>query len=201
MKNNGFLIAQGGKVVAISAVLTLVLFILCDTLGVLAALFTLFLVYVFRNDSRYIFANSQNILSPVDAVVTAIDSSDAGHRIYCKVSLTGSHKVLAPIGGKFDIKRSQKGLNLDPNSFKASLLNEQAELELENEELHKKLSLKLIAGKCNTSIELSSNENVEQGEAIAVLVDGAAVVTLGADVSLNVKIGDKLKAGQTNLTV
>ena len=40
---------------------------------------------------------------------------------------------------------------------------------------------------------------MEQGEAIAVLVDGVAVVTLGADVSLNVKIGDKLKAGQTNL--
>ena len=100
MKNNGFLIAHGGKVVAVSAALTLILFILCDTLGVLAALFTLFLVYVFRNDSRYIFANSQNILSPVDAVVTAIDSSDEGHRIYCKVSLTGSHKVLAPIGGQ-----------------------------------------------------------------------------------------------------
>ncbi len=201
MKNNGFLIAQGGKIVAISAALTLVLFILCDTLGVLAALFTLFLVYVFRNDSRYIFANSQNILSPVDGVVTAIDSGDEGHKIYCKVSLTGSHKVLAPIGGKLDIKRSQKGLNLDPNSFKASLLNEQAELELANEESHKKLSLKLIAGKCNTAIEFSSNENVEQGEAIAVLVDGAAVVTLGVDVPLNVKIGDKLKAGQTNLTV
>lgn len=199
MKNNGFFIASGGKVVAIAAAITLVLFMICDTLGILAAALTLFSAYVFRNDSRHIFANTQNILSPVDGVVNAIDKDENGHIVYCKVSILGSHKVLAPIEGKFNIKRSQKGLNLDPNSFKASLLNEQAELNISNEELSKNIDIKLISGKCNTPMQINSNEIVSQGEAIATLVDGIVVIRLGNDVKLNVKIGEDLKAGQTNL--
>lgn len=199
MKNKGFFIADGAKVVLSSAALTLVLFLICNTLGVLAAAITLFLGYIFRNDSRYIFANSRNILSPVDAVVSAIDADDKEYKIYCKVSLLGSRKVLAPIEGKLDIKRVQRGLNLDPNSFKASLLNEQVQIELSNEVNLKKVGLKLIAGKYSNAVDITSNEDISQGEAIATLVDGIVVVTLPKDETLNIKIGEKLKAGQTNL--
>lgn len=201
MKTKGFLIAQGNIIVPLAALISFILLFICDTLGILGFILTIFLVYVFRNDSRHIFTNQNNILSPVDAKVIAIDKVDDKIKIYCEVGIFGSHKVLSPISGKLEIKDHKKGLNLDPNSFKGSLLNEQVTFSISNEELAKDIEIELVMGKCSTSIDFSSEKDIQQGETIATMVRGMAVIILEEKYELDIKLADDLKAGQSTLTI
>ena len=189
------IITQGIKYILLSAIVTFVLFLLdLEILSFLALVLTLFLGYVYRNPSRHIFNNDKYILSPVDGIVEAIDNVHGKYKIYCKVSLCDVHNVKAPVGGEMKIKKHHKGLNLDPNSFKGSLLNEQVIFKFHH------LKLKLVGGLCNPSIKFTSKHNVEQGDNIAVLVDGIAIVTIKDTHELDITIGEKLTAGQTKIT-
>lgn len=202
MKTNGFLIAKGNIIVSLAAAASFFLFFICATLGVLGVISTLFLAYIFRNDSRHIFKNADNILSPVDGKVIAIDTAGDQHKVYCEIGLLDSHKILSPISGKLLIKDHQKGLNLDPNSFKGSLLNEQVVFDIFNEELSKNIKIRLISGKCASSIDFTEKEDIEQGETMATLIKGIAVISLDKNsYKLDIKLGDELKAGQTTLTL
>ena len=89
------------------------------------------------------------------------------------------------------IRNHQYGLNLDPNSYKANILNEQISFKFNN------LKLKLIAGICSPKIDFENNAEVKQGDPIAVFIDGIAIITIKEDSNLVIKLGDKLKAGQT----
>lgn len=194
MNNKSIILSQGLKPIIVALVVTLFFIILdLDFLGNIAIIVTLFIVYMYRNPSRYIFENTKHILSAVDGKVTAIDKFDDKTKIYCKVGLLDTHNIKAPVSGELKIKKIQKGLHLNPNSLKASGLNEQVVLKIAG------IKIKLLSGFCNNSIDITNSQNVEQGDNISVLTDGYVIITLKHDEQINVKIGEKLIAGQTVL--
>jgi len=195
MKKDSFILREGYKNITITFVTALffMLFI-SDYLGYIGIFVGIFLVYVYRNNYRHIFKNTQNILAPIDAVVSSIDKVNGKTKIYCKVSLcTNNHVLRAPIDGELKVKKYKHGLNLNPNTYKASLYNEQIVLKFDD------LKVKLISGLCNNKIKRIPNRNVVQGEKITVFLDGLVIITMDEKSKLMVNIGDKLTSGQTLL--
>jgi len=192
MINKNIILKQGYKPLIISLILVVFLeLFITSFLSNIMILITIFIAFVYRNPKKHIFSNTQNILSPIDGKVTAIDYIDNEIKIYCKISLCDTHILRAPENSKLKILKYQKGLNLNPDSYKANLLNEQIVFEFDN------LNLKLISGVCNNSIEYFNDKDVLQGEVIGVFLQGIAIITVNKDVDLNINIGDKITSAQS----
>jgi phosphatidylserine decarboxylase len=135
--------------------------------------------------------NKNNILSPVDATIQAIDIVKGKYKIYCDVGLCDGNSLLAPIDGSINIKFHTQGLNLSSHTYKAQILNNRATIKFNN------LSLKLLAGVCSRKIKLYKKEKIKQCEAFGKFYNGIAIIKVSNKTDLSIQIGDKIKAGQT----
>ena len=199
MNSISFISNRGVKPIIVLITLTIIFSIISDFFGGLFFLLTLFSFYVFRDTKRYIFENSDSVLSPVDGKVIAIDKVDDKVKVYCKVSLCDNHTVRAPFSGEVKVKKYHKGLNLDPNTLKAKTLNEQISYKFISDNKKEYLKLKLISGFFNIGIEKTENKTLLQGDAISFFIDGIAVITVSKESELLVQIGDKISSGQSIL--
>jgi len=194
MKSSSIILTQGYKyIIAIFIVAIITSLLDLEVLSAILYILTFFTLFVFRNPNRVIFKNENAILSPIDAKVSAIDIIDGNKVIYCKVSPCDTHIVRSPSNTTIEIKEFKNGLNLNPNSLKANILNEQMTFKFTN------MKLKLISGICNPKIEYTEDTNALQGEQVAIFIDGLAVITVKDSISLDINIGDKLTAGQSVL--
>ena len=194
MKNNGFILANGYKyIISIFIVAIITSLLDLEVISTILYIVTIFTLFVFRNPNRVIFKNENAVLSPIDGKVSAIDIVNGKKKIYCKVTPCNTHVVRAPLDTNIKVKNLKNGLNLNPNSYKASILNEQITFKFSN------LKLKLISGICNPKIDFTEDINALQGEPIAIFIDGLAIITVKDTVQLDINIGDKLTAGQSVL--
>jgi len=193
MNNLSIVAKEGWKIIAISFGVSIVLRIIdFDFLGNMGLLFTLFLVFVYRNPERSVYSNENEILSPIDGRVSAIDFCNGKMKIYIDVSLCDTHILRAPVDGKFSIDSFNHGLNLNPISFKAKKLNEQMVLKFSH------LKLKLLSGVCNNKIKVyESNKELKKGDRFGLFLHGIAEIDFDDEVSPSVQIGDKIKAANT----
>ena len=190
-KNNQIIFKEGYFKIAIALAIAIFLnLFICDFLSYIAFLITALIVYIYRDPNRHIYRNSKSILSPVDGKIEVIDYIDGKQKIYIKVSLCDSHKVISPVSGQLEIKECKHGLNLNPNSYKAKILNEQSIIRIDD------LEITFISGKCNTQINFINNKIVEQGEELGVFLDGVVILTLKDRKKLKLQSGDKIKYGE-----
>jgi len=194
INSSSIVLESGYKYIAISFVSSLFSFIfICNTLGALLLALTIFIGYIYRNPSKHIYTNSEHILSPINGKVEAIDHTKYTTKIYCKVNLCDTHLVRAPKDGKIDISKIKHGLNLNPYSYKGTLLNEQFEINYDD------MKIKFIAGVCNLTSKVTQKKEMTQGEPIAVFTEGIVVITRVKNENFQLKIGDKLAAGETKI--
>ncbi len=195
----GFISNKGIRPIFILIGLTIVSSLVSEFLGCLFLIITLFSIYVFRDTKKYIYENSDSILSPIDGKVIAIDKIDDKLKIYCKVSLCDNHVVRAPFTCEMKIKKYHKGLNLNPNTLKANSLNEQITYKFSSEDKKTNLKLKLVSGFFNVGIEETQKAKLSQGDEISFFIDGIAVITVKDECNLLINIGDKISSGQSVL--
>ena len=201
MNGISFISKYGFKPIGIVLVLAFISYIAdFEILENIFIILTLVLIYVYRDTSRHVYENHQSVLSPIDGKVLAIDTVDDTYKLYVKVNLCNNHNLRAPFDGGVDIVNSKHGVNLNPNTPKGQLLNEQVELEFAaNDNAKTSLNMKLFSGFCNPKIELKDGvEHTTQGKKIGFFVDGLAIITLNKKPLVN--IGDKLKASQSILS-
>lgn len=194
MKKNNFILGEGYRKIIITFLISIffILFIY-DCLGYIGIIVGFFLLFVYRNTYRHIFKNTQSVLAPIDSTVTAIDYTNGKCKIYCKVSLCNNHVLRAPIDCEVKVKKFTRGLNLNPNSHKASLYNEQTVLKFSD------IKIKLISGLCNHKMKRVKECTVSQGDKVSVFLDGLVVISIPSQTDLMINIGDKLTSGQTIL--
>lgn len=191
MQNN-FILKEGYKYIAITFILALVVkLLICNFLGNLGLLLTIFMLFMYRNPMRDIFTTEHSILAPIDGTIKAIDYKNGKQIIYCDVNLCDTHILRAPLSGKIKVKSYINGLNLSSNSYKAKQLNEQAIIKFHN------LKIKLLSGVCNSKILLDDKSEIKQGERFGLFFMGSVIIEPKKEIELSVKIGDKIKAGQT----
>ena len=187
---NSFILPEGKRYILISFIATIIAwFFICDTLAFLLFLLTLGFIYVYRNN-EVTKAKVENYVSPIDGEVFAIDKKSKKTNIYVNVSLCNSHSVIAPINCKYKVKSLVHGLNLSGFTFKSKLLNTKKVVKFD------KLKLELISGRFNIEHDFKASKEVEQYEKVGIFLNGVAIISVPKDVILNIKLQDKIKAGQ-----
>ncbi|MCK5294976.1 MAG: hypothetical protein KAJ49_10005 [Arcobacteraceae bacterium] len=193
-QNNQIILKEGFNSIAIVFVVSLFLLIfVSDFLGNLGFLITFVLLFIYRNPSRNSYITHNDIISPVDGRVSAIDITHNKYKIYIDVSLCDTHILRAPISSKFKVKSKINGLNLNSSTFKAKILNTQAVLKFDD------IKVKLVSGVCNSDIILYKYNKVKVSQDIGLFLNGVVIVEIPREKELKISINDKVYSGITPL--
>lgn len=132
---------EGHKFVAIGAGVTLILFLISNTLGWLGAILTCFVAYFFRDPDRVIPLRGGLVLSPADGKIRAIEiiappeelglADEPCICISITLSIFDVHINRVPVAGKIVRSVYTPGLFLNPDFDKASRDNERRSLVLQ----------------------------------------------------------------------
>lgn len=185
----------------------------------------LFLLNFYRDPERKIPKGS-NIISPADGrIISIIDAYKNSHKINshkikkgffgkiriltkdvgerCHVvsifmSPFNAHYNRSPIGGIVRSVKHSKGKFFKAYQFEKSMENEKNEILIENNRI--KVKVIQIAGFLARRIKcyVKSNQKVNKGEKIGMIaLSSQTTLIIPASAVLNVKVGDKVKAGET----
>jgi phosphatidylserine decarboxylase len=199
----GTLFLLGG--IALAAVLS---FVWPRTLpaSVFGILLTVFVVWFFRNPDRFPPALPGAVISPADGkIVYAGDNppgryfGEPGKRVSVFMSLFDVHVNRAPVSGRVVSVQYHPGRFLVANVEKASLANEQNGVLLETPD-GQRVAYVQIAGFVARRIvcDVVPGNAVRAGQRVGIICFGSRVdILLPASASLNVGVGDRVRAGES----
>jgi phosphatidylserine decarboxylase len=173
-------------------------------LAAILAVLTVFLTYFYRNPSRNIPDGDNLVLSIADGRVLSIEDIDnefiggKGKKVSIFLSVFDVHINRIPIAGHIDYLRYTPGKFLAAFKDGASGENEQSEIGMS---YHSgRMIFKQIVGVLARRIvcRLKKDQNVEAGDIFGLIHFGSrAELFLSNDVEISVKVGDKVKGGET----
>ncbi len=171
--------------------------------GILILLFSMF----FRYPERQPFIDPNAIVSAADGKVVAIEKVDEKEyfmeeRIVISVfmSIYDVHVNTIPADGEIIYTKNHPGKNYPAFNPKSSELNEMTSTVLRNEKCS--ILIRQIAGIVARRIyqRVNIGDIVKQGDELGLIKLGSRVdIFLPTDVTVNVKINDKVTAGQSVL--
>ena len=196
-------------------IITLVLFLIDESLGVIGLLLTLFCIYFFRDPVRVTPVRSGLVVSPADGLVTAVtydvplpkeiaDELDDRHdytRISIFLSVFDVHVNRSPVDGKVVRESYVPGKFVNAALDKASEDNERSAALLETPN-GKLVGVVQIAGLIARRIitEMKEGRSFAAGERYGIIRFGSrADVYLPAGVNPHVIVGQRAVGGETVL--
>ena len=203
--------AEGYRFVAIAAVITFILLLINNYLGLIGILITIWVYYFFRDPERNAPADINAIISPADGTICKIDKvkppleseikSDSCLRICIFMSVFNVHVNRAPIKGIINKIIYIPGKFFVASLDKASEHNERNILVMEND---KKESIVVvqIAGLIARRILsfVRESEKLILGQRFGLIRFGSRVdVYLPLKYETSLTKGDKVKAGESIL--
>ncbi len=205
--HRSFIISEGLPFVIPLGVMTLVAFMMgSGWIGVPLLLATVFVTWFFRNPERTMPEDPLQIISPADGRVIGIEEAENGDhpgRMFMKVSIFMNvfnvHVNRIPFSGEVLSIRYKPGKFLSANLDKASALNERSTILIRTD-AGREIIVVQIAGLIARRIVcwLIEGMKVTRGERFGLIRFGSRVelfLPLGS--TLLVKIGDKVRAGET----
>ena len=207
MNHSSFIVQEGIPFIIPLGVATLIAFFAGFTwVTVLFFLLTLFVVWFFRNPERTIPDNPLQLISPADGKVIRIEevtSEEHSGRSFLKISIFMNvfnvHVNRIPYSGEVFAIRYKPGKFLSANLDKASALNERNTVMIRTDDGREIMTVQ-IAGLIARRIVcwLKEGVKVKKGERFGLIRFGSRVeVFLPLGSTLLVKIGDKVRAGET----
>jgi phosphatidylserine decarboxylase len=203
-------IAPEGIPFLLGAMALAVAFVLVWPRTIPAALFgvllTVFVGWFFRNPDRSPPSLPGAVISPADGkIVYAGDNppgryfGEPGKRVSVFMSLFDVHVNRAPVSGKVVSVQYHPGKFLAANVEKASLANEQNGVLLETPDGHR-VAYVQIAGFVARRVvcDLFPGDTVRAGQRVGLIRFGSRVdILLPSSASLNVRAGDRVRAGES----
>ena len=175
-------------------------------LTTLFSVFTLFVVWFFRNPERVAPSGEGIFVAPADGRILKVEEVPAGENLtgpFWKISIFMNifdvHVNRAPCSGTVTAIHYHKGRFLSANLDKASELNEKNTVVIRREEGEDVL-VSQIAGLIARRIVCWVGEgvHVERGDRIGMIRFGSRVeVFLPRDAKVSVEAGTRVKAGET----
>ena len=169
-------------------------------------LLVLFVGWFFRNPDRSPPSLPGAVISPADGkIVYAGDNppgryfGEPGKRVSVFMSLFDVHVNRAPVSGKVVSVQYHPGKFLAANVEKASLANEQNGVLLETPDGHR-VAYVQIAGFIARRVvcDLVPGDTVRVGQRVGLIRFGSRVdILLPSSASLNVREGDRVRAGES----
>ena len=167
---------------------------------------TAFVIWFFRNPNRKISEDNRVVVSPADGKVITIENVTENDLLKCPckkisifMSLFNVHVNRVPYSGMVSNIRYEKGKFLAANLSKASFLNEKNSVLFKTDEGKEILTVQ-VAGIIARRIVcwLKEGMHVQKGERFGLIQFGSRLeVFLPFDTTVCLRMGDKVKAGET----
>jgi len=159
-----------------------------------------FMAFFFRDPRRVPPTDPDVIVSAADGTVTRIEENDAGKLVSVFLSPLNVHINRAPIAGRITDLEYVSGKKLPATRNEASFLNERNSLTIENDKMT--VVCTQIAGILARRIvcRAKAGDNLTVGEKFGLIKFSSRTdVLMPPDATLAVRIGDKVKGGETIL--
>ncbi len=207
MNHSSFIVREGLPFIIPLGAATLMAFFAGFTgISLVLLVVTLFVVWFFRNPERNTPENPLQVISPADGKVIRIEettSDEQPGRTFQKISIFMNvfnvHVNRIPCSGEVRFIRYREGKFLSANLDKASALNERNTVLIRTADGREIMTVQ-IAGLIARRIVcwLKEGMQVQKGERFGLIRFGSRVeVFLPLGSTLLVKVGDKVRAGET----
>lgn len=217
----------GAKEIAVSAgafcVLTLAIYNLSRIyqlpwlLALIAPLAAVFLwvLWFFRDPSRPVPTGARLIVSPADGTVTHLDEADepdyiggAARRCSIFLSVFDVHLNRAPASGVVEYVKFRPGSFFDARREESLVKNQNKDIGLavDEEGLPAKMVVRQSSGLIARNIvcPVATGAKLKRGQRYGMIKFGSRttlLLSMDADIVWKVKVGDKVRAGETILAV
>ena len=200
---------EGYKFLAISAVLTLILWFISDFFGFIFILITIWVYYFFRDPERTVINDDSYLVSPADGVISSIKETNGPlelgleSKIFTRVSIFMNvfdcHVNRSPLNGTIEDIFYKPGKFLNASLDKASDENERNYFKIKDNKTDERLVVVQIAGLIARRIvtQTQKNQKIEQGQRIGMIRFGSRVDLYFSKRKIMVKVGQNVIAGES----
>ena len=202
--------SEGYKFLVIVVVLTLLLYVFSDFLGLIGLIITIWVYYFFRDPDRISLNDDSYLISPADGEIIKVEETDGPKELnlenkkFKKISIFMNvfdcHVNRSPCAGKIEEILYKPGLFVNASLDKASEDNERNYYKIKDTN-NNEIIVVQIAGLIARRIVCESNKDQDllQGERIGMIRFGSRVDVYYENYEPLVKIGQKAIAGETLL--
>ena len=203
---------EGYRFLAIAAVVTFILLLISNFLGLISLVITIWVYYFFRDPERFPLNNENYLLSPADGVISQISQINGPSELglekknYTRVSIFmnifNCHVNRTPCSGNINKIFYKPGKFLNASLDKASEENERNYLKMTNSK-NEEIVLVQIAGLIARRIvcEVKENDEVQQGGKFGIIRFGSRVDLYFENYEVLVKEKQKMVSGETIIAI
>ena len=201
---------EGYRFLAIAAVVTFILLLISNFLGIISFILTIWVYYFFRDPDRFPINDENYLLSPADGVVSQIAEVNGPTELNLKdkkftrisifMNVFNCHVNRIPSSGKINQIFYKSGKYINASLDKASDENERNYVKMTNSS-GDELILVQIAGLIARRIvcEIKENEETKQGNKFGMIRFGSRVDLYFENYQLMINKNQKTIAGETLL--
>ena len=200
---------EGYKFLAISVIVTLIIWSISDFFGIIFTLITIWVYFFFRDPERTIIQDDSYLVSPADGLVTAIKEVNGPTELeleekkFTRVSIFmnvfNCHVNRSPSTGKIEDIFYKPGKFLNASLDKASDENERNFFKIKDVKTNDEIIIVQIAGLIARRIvtQTQKNQDVKQGDRIGMIRFGSRVDLYFNNRKIMVKAGQNVIAGES----
>ena len=200
---------EGHKFLAISAVVTLILWLISDFFGFIFILITIWVYYFFRDPERKIIEDNTYLVSPADGIISAIAEVNGPvelglenkkfTRVSIFMNIFDCHVNRSPLNGVIEDIFYKPGKFLNASLDKASEENERNYFKIKDKKTGEQIVVVQIAGliarRIVTTVE--KTQGVNQGQRLGMIRFGSRVDIYYSNRKTMVKLGQNVIAGES----
>ena len=200
---------EGYRFLAISGVITLILWVMSNFFGIVFGIITIWVYYFFRDPDRTIIQDDNFLVSPADGIISAITEvngpielgleSKTFTRVSIFMNIFNCHVNRSPLSGKIEDIFYKPGKFLNASLDKASEENERNYFKIKNNKSQEEIVIVQIAGLIARRIvtQTEKNQEINQGERIGMIRFGSRVDLYFNKRKIMVKVGQNVIAGES----
>ena len=199
---------EGYRFLAIAAIITFILLLISNFLGLISFVITIWVYYFFRDPERFPINNDEYLVSPADGVISQIIETNGPTELglekkkFTRVSIFmnvfNCHVNRVPFSGKILNIFYKPGKFFNASLDKSSEQNERNYIKIQNNN-GDELILVQIAGLIARRIvcEIKENDEMKQGEKFGIIRFGSRVDLYFENYKLIVSKNQTTVAGET----
>tara|TARA_Y100000590_G_scaffold337409_1_gene384384 strand:+ start:52 stop:702 length:651 start_codon:yes stop_codon:yes gene_type:complete len=199
---------EGYRFLAIAAVITFILLLISNFLGLVSFVLTVWIYYFFRDPERFPIKDENYLVSPADGVVSQIvqvnGPTELGlekkkfTRVSIFMNVFNCHVNRIPCSGKISKIFYKPGKYINASFDKASEENERNYVRMKNTG-EDELILVQIAGLIARRIvcEIKENDETKQGDRFGIIRFGSRVDLYFENYDLMIQLNQKTVGGET----
>jgi len=207
MTNDTFIIARDGfRCITASIALMLFLMIIdADFLTFLSFLLVIMTFWVYRNPERVApYLQEESIVSVADGVIKSIETVEVEdgvdlYKIVIKTGFLDTSILRVPFACEVKTSETVHGARLSCSKPLSQQINEQSHLVFGKDEKTVSVTHTLHLASVGIKNRLQPGTPVLQGMRYGLMVKGESTVALPANSRIAVKVGQKVRAGETLL--